>query len=298
MSEGRSIEWPTIALAVGLYGGWGALTFWWTALPLWLVLPCLAWVLCWHSSLQHEIIHGHPTRHESVNWALGYPPLLLWLPFEQYRSSHLTHHRDHRLTDPLDDPESRYVTPDQWAAFNLLERAALIAQSRLIGRLLIGPIWLIPRYLISELRQILRGDDGVRRIWGWHLLGVGLVCLWLDVICQIPIWLYLVGAVLPATSLMLIRSFAEHRAAEDVGHRTAIVEDFGPLAWLFLFNNLHVAHHAKPSLAWYQLPGYYRQHKADLLKRNGNLLYQGYGAVFRRFLVRPHALPVHPMGRV
>ena len=40
------------------------------------------------------------------------PPLALWIPYESYRISHLMHHRDDRLTDPLDDPESYYWMPD------------------------------------------------------------------------------------------------------------------------------------------------------------------------------------------
>ena len=38
-----------------------------------------------HSSLQHEIVHGHPTRWLGVNRLLAMLPLSLWLPFERYR---------------------------------------------------------------------------------------------------------------------------------------------------------------------------------------------------------------------
>ena len=43
--------------------------------------------VAWHMSLQHEIIHNHPTRSRRVNRALGAWPLALWLPFES-----LPHH--------------------------------------------------------------------------------------------------------------------------------------------------------------------------------------------------------------
>lgn len=296
-AERRSVEWPTIGLAVGLYGGWLALTFWWAEIPVWVFAPLTSWTLCWHSSLQHELIHGHPTRDATVNWALGYPPLLLWLPFECYRASHLAHHRDSRLTDPLDDPESRYCTPEQWVAYGPLMRACLRFQSTLIGRLTLGPFWMIGRYLWAQAGMVLRGEGSARRIWAGHAPGAAVVCVWLSLVCGMPLWLYLLCCVIPGSSLMLIRSFAEHRAARIVGHRTAVVEDFGPLAWLFLFNNLHAAHHRRPGLAWYRLPGWYRAHKPELLAGNGGLFYDGYGAVFRRFLFRPHAAPAHPLGR-
>lgn len=297
----RSVEWPTLALGAGLYGAWAALTYHWAAMPLWVFAPVTAWILCWHSSFQHEVIHGHPTRSARVNWALAFPPLMLWLPFEDYRVSHLLHHRDSRLTDPLDDPESRYCTPAQWAAAGPLKRVALNFNATLVGRLTLGPIWMIAGYLYDQALMVLRGEGGgkggARRIWAGHLIGVALVCVWLSVVCGMPLWIYALCCVLPGSALMLVRSFVEHRAAEAVGHRTAVVEDFGPLAWLFLFNNLHAAHHLRPGLAWYRLPGWYRAQKAALIERNGGLFYDGYGTVIRRFWNRPHDAPVHPLGR-
>jgi len=50
-------------------------------------------------SLQHEIIHGHPTRKRWLNNLIGQWPLALWLPFENYRHSHLAHHNDEVLLD-------------------------------------------------------------------------------------------------------------------------------------------------------------------------------------------------------
>jgi fatty acid desaturase len=93
---------------------------------------------------------------------------------------------------------------------------------------------------------------------------------------------YILGFAIPGTSLMLIRSFAEHKAEREVERRTAVVESRGPLALLFLFNNLHAAHHAQPWIAWYRLPGWYRAHRDELLAGNGGLLYRGYGEVFSR----------------
>jgi fatty acid desaturase len=64
---------------------------------------------------------------------------------------------------------------------------------------------------------------------------------------------------------------------------------------LYLYNNLHVAHHLKPTMAWYDIPAYYRANRAELLKSNGNLVYRGYGQLARQFLFVPVFSPVHPL---
>ena len=69
-------------------------------------------LLTLHSSLQHEIAHGHPTRWPRFNRLLAIVPLSLWLPYARYQQMHLAHHHDDRLTDPIDDPESFYLTPE------------------------------------------------------------------------------------------------------------------------------------------------------------------------------------------
>ena len=71
-------------------------------------------VVVLHGSLQHEVIHGHPTRLRWLNDGLGKPGFWLWLPYELYRELHLRHHQNDTLTDPLDDPESYYVTGGRW----------------------------------------------------------------------------------------------------------------------------------------------------------------------------------------
>ena len=291
-------EWPTIVLAAGIYGGWGALTYWHASLPSIVVAVAGAWLAAWHSSLQHELIHGHPTRCGWLNAAIGGLPLLLWLPFDRYRAMHLTHHRDERLTDPLDDPESAYVEPQRWRRLSPPARALIAAQGTLLGRLILGPPWRAGRFLLGEAKAVVAGKPGYREAWAQHLVGVALVLTWLVVVCRMSLWFYVLTIAYPGTSLILIRSFAEHRAAGPVRQRTAIVENGGALGLLFLFNNLHAAHHERPSLPWYALPGWYRSHRERLLAANGGLVYRGYGEVFRRFLLRRHDAPVHPLGRI
>lgn len=292
-----AVEWPTVALAVAIFGGWTALTLSAAALPALVVLPLGAWLIAWHSSLQHEIIHGHPTRWRRINRALGFVPLSLWIPFARYRAMHLTHHRDERLTDPLDDPESWYWTAEDWARLPGLHRALVGAQSTLAGRMLIGPGWCMGRFVASEAKAIAAGDRVLARIWLRHLAGCVVLIVWLWAVCGIAPWTYLLLFVYPGTALILVRSFAEHRAEEASAHRSAVVEGSPLLGLLFLNNNLHAAHHAHPTLPWYRLPAWYKANRSALIERNGGLVYDGYRDVFRRFFFVRHDHPTHPLGR-
>ena len=118
----RRIEWPTLAVAAIIYSIFGLLTWFYDALPWWLVLPIGGYLVAWHGSLQHEVVHGHPTPWRWFNELLVFPSLWLWQPYAVYRESHLTHHRDEHLTDPRHDPESFYVTPETWARMGPLRR--------------------------------------------------------------------------------------------------------------------------------------------------------------------------------
>jgi fatty acid desaturase len=290
-------EGLTLALLVAIYAAWGALTWFHETLPVWLWIALAGWLGAWWGSCQHECLHGHPTSNGMLNAALATPPLALWLPFERYRQTHLQHHRNDRLTDPLDDPESRYWTQDGWRRLGPLGRMLVSVQSTLAGRLTIGPLWSIAAFWRNELLAITRGDRARMRLWLWHAAWVALLLVWVVGICGVPVWQYAAGFVYLGTALTLIRSFAEHRAHETIERRTAIVERSWILGLLFLNNNLHVVHHRDPGLPWYRLQGVYRAQREALIAANGGLVYHGYRDVFRRFLLRPHDRLVHPTGR-
>ena len=141
------------------------------------------------------------------------------------------------------------------------------------------------------------GDMLLRRIWAQHLIGCAGIVLWLYAVCGMDLLAYAALFLYPGTALMMVRSFAEHKAESAVSKRSAIVENSPVLGLLFLNNNLHAVHHANPTLPWYRLPDYYRANRAAILEGNGGLLYKGYLDVFRRFLVTPHDQPEHPLGR-
>ncbi len=291
---GRRIEWPTVGLAVVIYGMWFGTTLFWRELSWWALVPLGAWTVAWQLNLQHEIIHGHPTPSRFVNNAIGLWPLCLWLPFSTYRSTHLRHHQDANLTDPFEDPESYYWTTAGWRDLGPLKRVLARAQMTLLGRLVIGPAFMIARGVFGELRDAARDKPGARAVLVWHLAQCAPVLIWVMGVCGMPFWVYVAAFVYPGMSLAMLRSFAEHRAAEDANERTAIVENAGILGLLFLNNNLHAAHHMRGGLPWYQIPAFYRLNRAALIARNGGLVYNSYFDVARRFLVTPHDGPVHP----
>ena len=293
-AEKSKVEAPTAALAVLIYGLWLGLTYWHRSLPIWVLAPLGAWTVAWHMSLQHEIIHGHPTRSKALNTLIGSWPLSLWLPYEIYRRTHLMHHNDSRLTDPLDDPESYYWTQDQWRALGPLSRAIVGAQSTLLGRVTIGPAWSIFRFWQGMARQLASKDHRLAPIFLRHGLEAAAVLLWVLYVCQMPFWTYFWAFAYAGTALAMVRSYAEHRAEDAEEHRTAIVENSYVFGILFLFNNLHVAHHIRPAMPWYRLPGFYRRNREALIARNGGLVYNTYADVARRYLLRPHDRLLHP----
>ena len=291
-ASGRVLrEWPTMLVIAGVYGGWTALLVFHEAIPIWALLPAGAIVLGWFSSLQHEVIHGHPTPWRRINDAIGWPPLTLWLPYAIYRRSHLTHHREHHLTNPLDDPESYYVTADRWHRLGRLGRCLLVANQTLLGRLLIGPAVAMFRTWREE--AVLLRQRARQRIWLTHLVGVAGVLVLAVGVAGVPIWVYGIW-VYGGLSVLLLRSYAEHRAMPAPGQRTAVVEAGPFFSLLFLNNNLHVAHHARPGAAWYRLPRLSRDMHAPEIAAAGAGRYGGYGALAARYLVRPIAHPVHP----
>jgi len=289
---------PTWLVIAGVYGGFLLLTWTYHALPPWLAAPLLAFVLAWHGSLQHETIHAHPTRSRRINAALGWPPLALWLPYAVYHETHLRHHGagDRGLTVPALDPESHYLDPAAFSGFGFVRQAAFRVNRTLAGRLVIGPAIAITRLWSHELRrQAAHSRSGIRLA---HAVGVAIVLGWVVGVCQIPLSLYLLAVVYPSVSLSLLRSFVEHRAAPEPSHRTAIVETHPFWALLFLNNQLHQMHHARPDLPWYDLP--LAWHEAALAADLGDGMHfpGGYSEVACRYLFRPFIAAEHPFGKV
>ena len=291
--EVARVEWPTVGLLLLCYAGWAGLLSLHPSLP-WIVLaPPLALVAALHSSLQHEAVHGHPTRLDWLNEALVFPSLWMLLPWRRYRDMHLAHHRTGRLTDPLEDPESHFVDAARWRRFPGAARLVLAIQSTLAGRLLLGPPIMVASMIAADARSILRGDGAVLTAWVLHLCALAPVLAALAYV-GVPPWLYLLTVAWPASSLLMLRGYAEHRPAETQAKRSVLIESGPLLSLIFLNNNLHALHHARPSLPWYTLPETYRRQREALIAANGGYRYAGYRDMVRRHLFDPPRAPLHP----
>ncbi len=269
------LELPTLAVALAIYGGYWALTWFYADLPLYFSAPLIAVLLAWYGSLQHETIHNHPTPFRRLNGLIASPPLSLWIPYDIYRETHLRHHehRGRHLTDPDLDPESFYLAHGTVSRRSRVLRAIYQANTTLAGRMLLGPFLSVYAFWAPEVAKLKAGDRSRTAIWLRHLLGVTAVFAWVVGICHIPVWVYLVLMVYPSASLSQLRSFAEHRAHADPQQRTTVVEAHTLLALIFLNNNLHIAHHAYPKLPWYRLPDTWRQMRRS--KSDADLIFAG-----------------------
>lgn len=282
----REIEWPTLLLIFLVYATLAILVWQHAVLPWWIILPAGAYATALHVSLQHETLHGHPTGSRLLNEALVFVTPHFWLPFPIYRATHLRHHNEADLTDPRRDPESYYMLPEGWAGWRGPKRRLFRMNQTLAGRMIMGPAISILRMWPAEWLAILRGDWRLAAAWLYHIAASGIM-LWLVVgLAGMPLWKYLLLIAYPGISLALVRSYCEHRAAPTPELRTIIVEASPFWSLLFLYNNLHVAHHSRPALAWYKIPAYYRSEKTGMLARNGSYIMKGYGEIFRRYLFR------------
>ena len=293
-AERGAVEWPSLALLGACYGLWCAGIIWLPSLSLAAAIVAVAVAGTLHSSLSHEALHGHPTRNLLVNEALVFPALSLLIPYQRFRDTHLAHHQDARLTDPYDDPESNYMDPAVWRALPAWRKGVLRANNTLLGRMLLGPIVGQIAFMHGDWQLICARTPGVLAAWLWHIPALGVVLAFWAGFGQMPFWALALGSY-GALALLKIRTFLEHRAHEKARARTVIVEDRGPLALLFLNNNLHVVHHAHPQVAWYQLPALYRSRKEAFLRRNEGYVYRSYGQIFQHYFLRGKDPVPHPL---
>ncbi len=289
-------EWPTWAALAGCYTIWFASLAWHDVLGWWWMIAATLMVTL-HSSLQHEMLHGHPTGSRRINELLVFPAIGLYVPYRSFRDTHLRHHNDANLTDPYDDPETWYLARADWQKTGSIRRSLLNINNTLAGRFVIGPLLGLAGFWRSEWRAILDGDVRVRRNWIAHGLGVVpvvAVIYW----AGIPLWLYALGVAWPGLSVLMIRTFIEHRAAATTPGRTAVVEAGPVMSLLFLNNNYHAVHHNHPALAWFRLPALWSAERADTLAANGHYHYPGgYVEVARKWLLRQREPVEHPFLR-
>jgi len=291
-----AVEWPTLAVLALCWSGWGLAVHAAGALGAPVTIVLLSLCLALYSSLQHEVLHGHPTRAAWLNTLFVLAPIGLLVPFCRFRQLHLAHHGNQNLTDPFDDPESYYVAADHWRRYPAWLKLLLRWNNTLAGRVAIGPALGAVGFLLSEMKLAWRGDVVVLRAWAIHFVLLVIVSTGLAAVFTGPWWVYGAG-VYGGMGIIYVRTFLEHRAHHDPSARSVIIEDRGLLAFLFLNNNLHAAHHLRPALPWYALPGFYARNRARLLQRNQAYRYRSYGEIFKRYAFRRKEPVVHPFGR-
>lgn len=292
--KNSTFEWPTWLLIFVIYGSFWALISHYAVLPAIFANVALVLVISWFMSLQHELLHGHPTRSKAFNRLLGLLPLSAWYPYDVYRDSHLAHHHDELLTTPGIDPEANYVEPHDYARLGTVQRALRWSLRTVAGRFLIGPGVTIPEVWADIFRGPRQRGMVAVRSWALHLALLAALLWWVNRQAGISPLHYLFGIAYPALGLAMLRSFYEHRPAEIAGHRIVVNEAAWPWRLLYLNNNYHAVHHALPGLAWYRIPALWREQREEFLRGNGHFLLPGYGHLIWNHAFKPVDSPVHP----
>jgi fatty acid desaturase len=287
-------EWPTWLLLIGVYSAWPALLLLSPRLGAWPTTALMIPLTVLWMSLQHELLHGHPTRHLWLNKLLGYAPFAVWYPYTLYRASHLLHHRDEDLTIPDLDPESRYLSRLSWEETGAFMRLLRWLDKTPPGRLLFGVPLALGSLIVDESRRLLRGERQAWFMWSTHGFFLLLMFVFIERYSALSSLHYLLLITVPALAISMVRSYYEHRPSEQPQQRTVINEASWPWRWLFLNLNLHLVHHDLPGLAWYQIPTVYSARREEWLARSGGFLVCGYAELFRRHSFAPIDSPQHP----
>lgn len=290
------IEWPTVFLIIACYAIWALAGFViWPDYPV-IALAILVLTVALQSSLAHEVLHGHPTRNAHINEAFVFLPIGVVWPYRRFKTIHLRHHADERLTDPLDDPESYYQALWQHEELPAAMKRLLRINNTMVGRFFIGPWLSVVGFFIDDAKLIAQGDRAIRKAWLMHAIGLAVVIPVVTYGFGIPLWLYLLAPVWFGQSIIAIRTFAEHQWSENPEGRTIIVERT-PLSFLFLNNNLHFVHHKSPTVAWYQLPKLFRERRAEWVRMNNGYVFPNYLALLKSYAFRAKEPVVHPVLR-
>ena len=205
--------------------------------------------------------------------------------------THLKHHNDAQITLPGIDPESFFYSPKQWAAQSRTGKKIAWIRMTLAGRLLLGP-GLTAIDLGQQAIRAIRQRTAERATWVMHIVLVPTVLVIATQWFAVPLWEYLLCAY-ASQSMIMLRSFYEHRAVTSVSERTVLQEACLPLRFLYLNNNYHLVHHRYPTLPWYQIPNEYRRHQKAYLAKNNHYRFKGYSA-WLQYLFKPVASPIHP----
>ena len=289
-----SVEIPTLLMMALCYVLWLAAVLWIAEFSWVLASISLPFIIALHSSLQHEVLHGHPLPSKFWSEMLVAPAVGLFIPYQRFRDLHLQHHIDPNLTDPYEDPETNFLDPDVWAELPRAYKTALQFNNTLAGRMLIGPLISQWVFLKSDFALIRSGNRSVMKAWLLHLAGsVPVVAIVVEA-SALSFWWYLAAAYV-GLSILKVRTYLEHRAHESPRGRTAIVEDRGLWSWMFLNNNLHLVHHMHPFEPWYRLPALFDRNRERFLGDNEGYSYRRYSDIFAKYFFKAKDPVPHPI---
>lgn len=286
-------ELPTWLLIIAVYSGWFGTLAYWRTLGLLPATLLLIFFTAWYMSLQHELIHGHPTRYPWLNQLFGMLPLAVWYPYGLYRDSHLAHHRHHPLTLPDEDPETYYFSAARWQRFPRWQQRIIALRNTFAGRLLLAPLLDIAGVLAGIGRAFRQREKSKIAMWLTHGALLALLVAWLKA-CDFSVVWFLLAVSYPALGITKVRSFLEHRAAEEPQARSVINEAAWPWRLLFLNLNYHSVHHDLPGLPWYGLRTVYLLWRKEYQQRNHGFVVQGYREWLRRYLFTAVDVTAHP----
>lgn len=285
------VEWLTLALIIGCYAMWLIAGSLFQTMPV-LAIVVIPLMITLQSSLQHEALHGHPTRNARLNEVLVFLPIGIFYPYRRYKHLHLRHHADERLTDPYDDPESYYRALSDWERLPTWLKQLLKFNNALVARVLVGPAISVVGFVFTEWTNLASGRKADRIAWLLHLAGLVPVLLAVHYLFAMSVWVYLALTYM-GLALLSIRSFCEHQWSEHPDGRTVIIEKT-VLGLLFLNNNLHLVHHKRPTTPWYQLPRLYREQEEEWHRMNEGYVFRNYLQVLRSFALKSKEPVVHP----
>lgn len=277
------VAWPTVCLAVLVFGSYGLVlaASLVGALSLWLATPLIALLTYLSYSVLHEAVHGSITGNQQnlrwLNEACGYVAAwILMTPLTAHRHEHLAHHRN---TNDRDGDPDYHVGDIRNAPIQ-----AMIATAKVFSGQF--SFYLQHRWNRASVHQNLQfcSEIAAAVLPRLALLAAGF---WVE-----GALLFGVAWLLGVAITLYLFAYLVHRPHEDVGRyvdtSTVLLPGRGQplLNWVWVFQNYHSIHHLFPRVPFYQYEKLFQEIEPVMVAK---------GAPIYRLSVsglEPRALPV------